>query len=257
MNRIILPRAIEEYLKDMNCMEDTIGCSEASVQCFTDNKRTVYLKIEKTNQEISHEIEMLEWIKDRLPAPRIIESCREGEYEYLLMTKAVGQMACSEQYLKNPEKLVENLARGIKLLQSVDISTCPFDCRIERKLKKALERIETNKIDMEDWEGNTRFKSPQELYNYLLENKPEEELVFTHGDYCFPNIFFNEEGVSGFIDLGRAGVGDKWQDIALCVRSLEHKFENKKYIVDLLFKHLGFEPNYDKISYYILLDELF
>lgn len=62
--------------------------------------------------------------------------------------------------------------------------------------------------------------------------------------------------MSGFIDLGRAGIADKWQDIALCVRSLKHNVQDHKYI-DLLFKHLDIEPNYEKIKYYILLDELF
>ncbi len=75
-------------------------------------------------------------------------------------------------------------------------------------------------------------------------------------DYCLPNVFFHKGKVTGFIDLGRAGISDKCQDIALCVRSLEHNLKNKKY-TDLLFQCLNIEPNYEKINYYILLDELF
>ena len=70
--------------------------------------------------------------------------------------------------------------------------------------------------------------------------------------------------MSGFIDLGDAGIGDKWRDIALCYRSLKHNvdgtFGNKIYPdvnPDLLLEELGIEPNNEKIRYYILLDELF
>jgi len=68
--------------------------------------------------------------------------------------------------------------------------------------------------------------------------------------------------VTGFIDVDRGGVADKWQDIALCVRSLGYNLgeiaqAEKDKCICLLFSCLGLEPNWDKIKYYILLDELF
>ncbi len=108
----------------------------------------------------------------------------------------------------------------------------------------------------EDTFGEKGFSSPKELYKYLLENKPEEELVFSHGDYCLPNIFSENNEISGFIDLGRSGISDKWQDIALCVRSLEHNFGSDIY-KEKFFKELGIPCDEKKVRYYILLDELF
>lgn len=99
-----------------------------------------------------------------------------------------------------------------------------------------------------------------DLYHWLIENKPSEELCFTHGDYFLPNIFIDGNFVTGFIDLGRAGIADKWQDIALCVRSIGYNLRNcdgKDRYVDMLFEHLKIEPDWEKINYYILLDELF
>jgi len=43
----------------------------------------------------------------------------------------IGNMACSEQYIKDPDNLVRLLAAGIKILQVVDISDCPFDCTLK------------------------------------------------------------------------------------------------------------------------------
>lgn len=87
--------------------------------------------------------------------------------------------------------------------------------------------------------------------------------MLSHGDYCLPNIFVKNHRVSGFIDLGRCGKADKYQDIALCYRSLKHNFGGKfgtvpiKYDCKEFFEILDIRPDWDKIRYYILLDELF
>ena len=77
-------------------------------------------------------------------------------------------------------------------------------------------------------------------------------------------MFLLNDEFSGLIDLGGTGVADKYQDIALCYRSLKHNFDGsyggevrEEFNPDLLFEKLGIEPDWDKIRYYLLLDELF
>ena len=82
---------------------------------------------------------------------------------------------------------------------------------------------------------------------------------------CLPNIFLKDGKVSGFLDLGKTGIADRWQDIALCVRSLKYNIcdwfglEEKVYekYKALFYSRLGIEENAQKLRYYILLDELF
>ena len=87
--------------------------------------------------------------------------------------------------------------------------------------------------------------------------------MLSHGDLCLPNIFLTENGISGFIDLGDAGVGDRWRDIALCHRSLRHNADGsygsvkKDVNPDELFSLLGIRPDPEKLRWYLLLDELF
>ena len=90
----------------------------------------------------------------------------------------------------------------------------------------------------------------------------EYEPVLSHGDFCLPNIFIDHGKIGGFIDLGDTGVGDKWQDIALCYRSLKYNaagyYGGKVYPdvrPEMLFDALGITPDWEKIRYYILLDE--
>ena len=153
-------------------------------------------------------------------------------------------MACdcpADELCKTCEKTVRLLAEGLLMLQSVDTCYCPFSNTLDIKLQNALFNIKNNLVDMDDFEEGNDFDKPMDLYNYLIENKPTEELCFTHGDYCLPNVFIDNQSVTGFIDLGRVGIADKWQDIALCVRSIGYNLrnsDNKEKYINLLFAHL-------------------
>ena len=78
-------------------------------------------------------------------------------------------------------------------------------------------------------------------------------------------MFVENNRISGFIDLGKMGPADRWQDIAIALRSLDRNFVGhynggKKYFDfthQMLLEELELDMDYDKYRYYILLDELF
>lgn len=252
-----LPSNIRKHIENVPYSLDDIGCSGSKILCFDND---VVLKIELSSSYSNMEITMMKWLQNKLPVPKIIEFSTYDGYNYLLMSKIDGVMSCDKYYLDKREELVHLLAEGLKILWKVDTKECPHINDIENKLKLARIRIDNNLIDIEDCEPETfsenGFKDVEALYKFLVDNRPNQDLVFSHGDYCLPNIFLKNHSVSGFIDLGNCGIADKWQDIALCVRSLEHNLGNKNYI-DLLFEELAIERDDNKIKYYILLDELF
>ena len=154
------------------------------------------------------------------------------------------------------------------MLWRVDISDCPRTRDMDAELREARCRVENGLVDVNDVDpatfGPGGFQDPADLLCWLEANRPNYEPVLSHGDLCLPNIFIDGDRVSGFIDLGEMGVGDKWRDIALCYRSLkwngEGAYGGKVYPdVDpqLLFDALGIQPDPEKLRYYILLDELF
>ena len=169
-------------------------------------------------------------------------------------------MACSDPSLADPKTLVSLLAGAFRLLWSVDAADCPRRNDLDNKFRQAQYLIDNNLVDMERVEpqtyGEGGFSGPQELLDYLMANRPAEELCFSHGDFCLPNVFFQGGRVSGFIDLGRSGLADRWQDIALCVRSLQDNLQTAAY-TPLLFEELGLPYDGELVQYYMLLDELF
>lgn len=245
------------------CLKNNVGCSSASVYKCNGKDENFFLKIEKSGGELHREYEVLAWLDGKLPVPKIKHWCEHEGFCYLLTSEIKGHMTCDspEDTVCRPyETTVSLLAQGLKMLQSIEIKDCAFDNTLDKKLDRALYNIENDLVDMDDFEESNSFQTPMDLYNRLVSNKPTEELYFTHGDYCLPNIFIEGNNITGFIDLGSAGIADKWQDIALCVRSLGYNLrkekEKDKYIA-LLFENLRLEPDWEKINYYILLDELF
>lgn len=259
-----LPNKIKEIIGDMPYSIDTIGMSNSKVICFDD----MVLKVEKGQEESDNEHIMMSWLSDKLPVPKILCSEKNNGINYLLMSRIKGNMSCSSELLENQMHLVKLLADGLKMLWSVDISKCPFNNSIDNKLRQAEIRVGNNLCDMENVEPTTYgaegFESPEKLLQWLSENRPDEELVFSHGDYCLPNIIIKDDKINGFIDLGRSGISDKYQDIALCYRSLQHKYDGKYggkvyegFDASILFEELNIVPDWNKIKYYILLDELY
>jgi len=261
---VFIPENIKKIVGKDNYLIDNIGMSDSEVIIFNDK----VLKIQNESQEAENEYTAMKWLKGKLPIPEVVCYEKHNGRAYLLMSKIDGKMSCDEIYMQNPDKLTQLLADGLKMLWQIDVCDYPYDFGLDKKLEMAKYNIEHGLVDLENAEPETfaenGFRSPIQLLEWLIENKPKEEKVFSHGDYCLPNIIVKGDKIEGFIDLSRAAAADKWQDIALCYRSLEHnflgKYNGKAYSgfkPEMLFQKLGIEPNWDKIKYYILMDELF
>ena len=261
---ISFPKAIEKYIHDKPFTQDRTGMSGSDVLVYDD----MVLKFGPATKNELETVEIMKWLSGKIPVPKVIEHIVQHDTSFLLMSKIKGKMGCDNYFLEHSDELVSLLADVFKKMWSIDINDCPRERSIDTELKEARSRVENGLVNIELCEpetfGENGFKDPQQLLEWLENNRPSYEAVFSHGDLCLPNILFDNGELSGLIDLGDSGIGDKWRDIALCYRSLKHNFNgtygNKVYQdfdPDILFIKLGIEPDYDKLKYYILLDELF
>ena len=262
----VLPEAIQKAVGAEKYTVDKIGESGSEVRIY----EHYVLKIQPQSPETDNEYQIAKLLKGCLPVPSIPVYEIHNGLAYTLMTKAEGKMLCDMDYLKTPELLIDIAARGLKMLWETDVNDCPCNVsRLSNRLKAAEYNVAHDLVDIENTEPETfvkgGFKNPAELLDWLKNNRPPEDIVLTHGDYCLPNIFAKGDRISGFIDLGKAGPADRWQDIAIAIRSLDHNFDgryfNGKPIFDfkpqMLLDALGVEMNEGKYRYYYLLDELF
>lgn len=255
---------IKALLQSKAYTQSDIGMSTSDVLCFDD----MVLKISENNQEAKREHDLLVWLQDKLPVPQVLEYEIIDDKCYLLMSKAQGVMACDESLMENPVLLTQILAQALKQLWQVDISNCPYNHTLDEQLVQAKYQVENHLYDLDNVQegtfGKDGFENPEALLEWLNEHRFEEDLVFSRGDFCLPNIFIQDQQLSGLIDLGRGGIADKYQDIALCYRSLKDNYSGRyarkaypSYDPMSLFEALEIEPDMEKVNYYILMDELF
>lgn len=261
---IFIPDNIKRLVADKPFCDDNIGMSQSSVYLFDD----MVLKIENHTEQNDITIDMINWMSDKLPVPKVICYEIENGKSYTLMSRIKGRMTCDKQLMEQADTTVSLLADGLKMLWSADISDCPRKLTVKDDLKTAQYYLQNDMVDIDavDFEllNNNGFDSLPQLFDWLCSNIPQSEYVLSHGDYCMPNVLVEENKISGFIDLGECAVSDKWKDISMCYISLKNNYSGcfggkvyKDFNPDILFEKLGIEIDADKLKYYILLNELF
>jgi aminoglycoside phosphotransferase len=262
MMLLSLPKSIQNHINGYQSQQEQIGLSGQDVYRLIGQDQTLYLKIAKNDHaraQLTQETNRIIWLQSRLPVPRVVEFVDDGERACLLMTAVEGVMSCDPVLADRVSQAVEAIAEGLKLFQSVPIADCPFDRRRERQIEFARSQVIHQRVDVDDLEPEWSHFSAEQLYQHLLESVPTqpEKPILVHGDYCLPNILINPVTmkISGFIDLGHAGVSDAYTDVALAVRSLIRNW-GAEY-VPLFFDVYGEPLDAERMYFYKLLDEFF
>jgi kanamycin kinase/aminoglycoside 3'-phosphotransferase-2 len=274
-----LPEALEHHLEGFSFNRVTVGQSGAGVwrlsrtpsstQSFDLEKTlsgTVFLKIATVSSDPDHgfslrsEAGKLEWMRSRgVNVPTVEQFLEHDGFEYLLTRALPGRDASNDWPKDEVPRVVDALADGLCLLHSLEVAGCSFDARLEVKIAQARERVEYGLIDLDDLDEERLGRSAESLLEELLgRNSSSEYLVFCHGDYCVPNVILDGSSV-GFVDVGRAGIADRWQDLSLMTRSLESDMNPQfnGFSRRFLERYGVSEPDLEKITFYRLLDEFF
>ncbi|NKK71383.1 APH(3') family aminoglycoside O-phosphotransferase [Rhizobium leguminosarum bv. viciae] len=255
-----LAGALDARLSGYRFERDARGRSAARVfRLEAAGLPTLYLKVEGAGLfgELADEAARLRWLKaSGLPCPDVIAEDSDGAHNRLLVSALPGSDLASASAL-TPLARVELLAEALLGLHRLPIASCPFDHRLEARISAAKARMQAGIVDETDFDETRLGKSAAALFADLeTRRQGSEDLVVTHGDACLPNFIASEDGFSGYIDCSRLGVADRYQDIALAVRSIADNFGEA--LVRPFLDHYGM-PVTDpaRLDYYQLLDEFF
>jgi aminoglycoside phosphotransferase len=257
-----LPLALRQQLAGSTARPILIGESGTSVyRLQAERIPPRYLKIatEDAPRELHIERDKLAWLQGRLPVPQVLFFDEDTHAQYLLISAMEGVDASVLAEESDPLQLVMALAEGLRQIHAVPITECPFPRRLDFMFAEAYKNVEQRLVDEDDFDDERQGFTAEQLYEQLQMIRPRsEDLVFVHGDYCFPNILLQPDtlAITGFIDWSRGGIADRYQDLALVARSIVRNMD-ERWIAPF-YEVYGLEKvDAQKIRFYQLLDEFF
>jgi len=258
----MLPATWRERLQGHAIVPQSGGCSEAvvyRVEPAAGGAPLFFIKTEPADSlaELPDEAARLRWLAAAgIPCAQVADMLTVADHHWLLL----GAVAGTNLTDAPPAQAVEVMADALRRLHGLDPRDCPFDHRAERRIERALARLEAGLVDEDDFDDDNAGRTASELAALLEARKPRaEDLVVTHGDACLPNVLASGGAFTGFIDCGRLGVADRHQDLALTVRDIGEEL-GEQWIAPFLQRYFAPGPvtfDADRAAFYRLLDEFF
>ena len=209
-------------------------------------------------EDINEEQARLIWLAGHISVPTVLQFCRTSNQAWLLTTAIRGQSAF--QALKETPKsglaIVDALAEFLKQFHAIPVDGCPFDSRHAYRLAQARQRIEADLVDVDDFDDERQGWTTEQVWAAIQEQLPfEPDSVVTHGDFSLDNLLVSQGKVVGCIDVGRAGVADRYQDLAILCNAVG---EFGSHLRERLLHAYGIaSADQRKLQFHMMLDELF
>jgi len=218
----------------------------------------LYLKAAHTGAypSLSAERDRLLWLASRgAPVPEVADAGADECVEWLVTVALPGLPATDPAHLGRPERTVPVLAEGLRAFHEIDPTGCPFDHTVPAMLAHVTARVAAGRVDAAGFNEEHRHLTASAALARLRATAPGDgDLVVCHGDYCFPNMTIADGRVVGYLDVGEAGLADRWRDLAVATWSTTWNIGPGHE--DLFLRAYGVEWDHERTAFYRLLYEL-
>jgi aminoglycoside phosphotransferase len=195
MQDMKLPAELSKLISGYEWQRITLGLSQSQTYLLSGVTSNLYIKIQSltATESLHREKERLVWLQGKLLVPEVVYNGQDDVNEFLLMTEIEGINASDKSYESMLPQLMQQLAIGLRTIHEIPVEGCPFDQSLDAKIVEARRRVEQQLVDEEDFDQQRVGRKAEDLAQELVHLKPEtEDLVFTHGDYCLPNIILKD-----------------------------------------------------------------
>lgn len=251
---------LQNYFHHYQIMSLPSGGTKATLFRILADDRSYVMKVQpvfSAEEGLAKESDVYTWLLGKMPVPEVkFLTINEG-VEYLCMTEMPGKPLEAYQQVWTDELMVIRYAYALKQLHALPLDgNIPY-WPLEDRLRVAQVRLQERAIDEDDIDPQFKHLSLQDLFEEMMKLNPGDlDEVCTHGDYCFDNLLFDGDALSGLIDMGRGGRGDRYQDLAIAARTVREAFGEK--MLGLFFSSYGLNnPSAEKLRFYRMLDEFY
>lgn len=253
-----LPDELLKFLEDFTLTKNRIGCSKSDIFHVQNNQGIgYYLKImqPEIGRSLEAEKQALIFLERKIPVPKVIFFSKFQGREFLMTSEIKGDVSMIAETDEDKLRNIKILAQGLRLIHSIDISNCSLQKPLNYLLHTAELRLKEGLVKNKEFDKRWSNRDPENLLNQIKNVKIHQiELVFTHGDYCLPNIIIDNGELSGFIDLAYAGVNDRYFDLAAVIWSIGFNF-GETWIQPFLEEYGIQNIDWDRVRFYQMLNE--
>ena len=230
-----LPSPLRKFIVGTTIYDSS--CSPEARVYFIDKGEGYYLKTAKKGS-LGREAQMTEYFHSIGYGTEVLDYISD-ESDFMLTRRMLGEDCTHEEYLREPKRLARLMGEELRRLHEYDYSNCPVKDRLSEYLSFAEERYLCDDYDKSHFPDSFGYSSGKEAISVLREGKGELKCeVLLHGDFCLPNIMLDNWHLSGFIDLGAGGVGDRHIDLFWGAWTLSFNLGTDKYR-DIFFDAYG------------------
>jgi aminoglycoside 3'-phosphotransferase-1 len=216
-----LPPELSALAEGRTWRRNLVGEAGATVHRLSlRNAPDLYLKHGRGDvaQDIADEAARLRWLAAHVATPQVAHVSTRAKEAWLLTTALPGRTAYEVMAADRAQApvIVDRIAAFLRKLHAIPLAQCPFDSGPEHRLKLAYARMHAGLVDPEDFDDTHEGWTAQQVWDEMIALRPTHlDRVVTHGDYSLDNILIADGEVSGCIDVGRLGVADRYQDLAI------------------------------------------
>lgn len=257
---VLVPAALATAVAGRAWFRDRVGQSGCEVyRLARAGVPDLYLKIagDATLGDLVDEMVRLRWLAGRVPVPRLHGFGLSADSGWLLSERLPGRTAyqlLDEDPAAAPA-LAASLARFLRRLHAIPVEQCPFNADHALRLAAARARMEAGLVDETEFDACRLGRSARQVWDEMLTTLPAQfDRVVTHGDFSLDNLLVVDGVVTGCIDLGRVGIADRWQDLAILWNSLA---EFGEAAAEAMLDAYGIALDPAKRDFHLRLDEFF
>ena len=259
---IPVPASMSAALQGYHWVRNTAGQSGCAVYRLQGKAGALDLFLKHGKDavagDITDEMVRLRWLAGYVPVPAIEHFVAAPGVAWLLMTAMPGQTA-RQVLTAHPDArigVVDALATFLRRLHAIPRDACPFTSDHAYRLAQARRRIDAGLVDEDDFDAEREGWSAERVWEALQRLLPlSPDPVVTHGDFSLDNVLIVDGAVVGCIDVGRLGIADRYQDLAIVWNDLG---AIDAALQDRLLVHYGIaQADLRKLEFHLLLDELF
>lgn len=214
---ISLPPSLEQAIAGRALTRDGIGESGGEVYRVGED---AYLKhgTGRVARDIIDEHARLVWLAGRVQVPRVLHFEAKDDSAWLLSSAMLGRTA-EDVLEREPAMRVATVRATARLMLSwhaLPVTDCPFDASPPLRLAAARRNVADGLVEEDDFDDERLGWTAEQVLRQVENALPLPfEQVVTHGDFSTANIFIADGEAVGCIDVGRAGVADPYQDLAI------------------------------------------